>query len=126
MVIQRTSLINILSCSDIELISLKKGSWSWKEASAIFSPSFRNYNTADKDSVIKVHQGGFNYCKLQFIFKSQNKPCNNCHFKESAPQIVTSAVVYKYHCGLCTESYFGECMRRLVIKSGKHIGISLN
>ena len=33
-------------------------------------------------------------------------------------------MVYKFQCGLCNESYYGECVRYLAVKSGEHIGIS--
>ena len=59
-----------------------------------------------------------NCCKLQVIFKSQNKLCNN------VPQILTSGVVYKFYCELCNESYNGECVIHLAVRSGEYIGIS--
>ena len=62
--------------------------------------------------------------KLQVIFKSQDKLCNNFHFKYPVPQILTSGVVYKFQCELCNESYYGECGRHLGLGSGEHIGIS--
>ena len=65
-----------------------------------------------------------NCCKLRINFKSQNKLCNNFRFKDPVPQILTSGVVYKFHCGLCNESYYGECVRHLAVRSGEHIGIS--
>ena len=40
------------------------------------------------------------------------------------PQIFTSGVIYKFQCGLCSESYYGECVRHLVVRSGEHTGIS--
>ena len=33
-------------------------------------------------------------------------------------------VVYKFQCGLCNESYYGESIRHLIIRSGEHIGVS--
>ena len=33
-----------------------------------------------------------------------------------------SGVVYKFQCGLCNESYSGERIRHLDIRSGEHIG----
>ena len=36
----------------------------------------------------------------------------------------TSGVVYKFQCGLCKESYYGECIRYLALRTGEHIGIS--
>ena len=72
----------------------------------------------------KSIKGVLNCCKLQVIFKSQNKLCNNFCFKDLVSQILTSSVVYKFQCGLCNESYYGECVRHLAVRSGKHIGIS--
>ena len=40
------------------------------------------------------------------------------------PKEHTSGVVYKFQCGLCNESYYGESIRHLDIRSGKHIGVS--
>ena len=33
-------------------------------------------------------------------------------------------MIYKFHCGLCNESYLRECVRHLLAKSREHIGIS--
>ena len=41
------------------------------------------------------------------------------------PKDLISGVVYKFQCGLCNESYYGESIRHLDIRSGKHIGVSL-
>ena len=38
--------------------------------------------------------------------------------------ILTSGVVYEFQCRLCNESYYGECVRHLAVRSGEHIGIS--
>ena len=51
-------------------------------------------------------KGVLKCCKLQLIFKSQNKLCNNFRFKDNVPQIIASSVVYKFQCGLCNESYY--------------------
>ena len=69
-------------------------------------------------------KGVLKCCKLQLIFKSQNKLCNNFRFKDNVPQIIASGVVYKFQCGLCNESYYWECVRHLAVRSGEHIGIS--
>ena len=33
-------------------------------------------------------------------------------------------MVWYSTCGLCNVSYYGECVRHLVVRSGEHIGIS--
>ena len=58
------------------------------------------------------------------MFKSKTRLGNNFHFKGQILKDLTSGVVYKFQCGLCNESYYGECMRRLNVRIGEHIGIS--
>ena len=48
---------------------------------------------------------------------------NNFHFKDPVPQIFDSRVVYKFQCGVCTESYDGECVRHLPARSSEYFGI---
>ena len=72
----------------------------------------------------KSIKGVLKCCKLQVIFKIQNKLCNYFRFKDPVPQILTSGVVYKFQCGLCNQSYNGECVRHLAVRSGEHIDIS--
>ena len=63
-------------------------------------------------------------CRLQVIFKVPNKLCSKFCLKDPVPQILTSGMVYKFQCGLCNESYYGECVRHLALRSGEHIGVS--
>ena len=65
-----------------------------------------------------------NCCKVQIVFKSQNKSAKAFRFKDRIPKELTSGVVYKSQCGLCNESYYGECVRHLNVRIGEHIGIS--
>lgn len=65
-----------------------------------------------------------NFCQLLVVFESQNKLCNEVHFKDPVPQILTSGVAYKFQSGFCNESCYGECVRQLTAKNGKHTGIS--
>ena len=58
------------------------------------------------------------------MFKSQNELAKPFRFKDHIPKELTSGVVYKFQCGLCNESYYGECARHLNVRIGEHIGIS--
>ena len=71
----------------------------------------------------KSLEGILNCCKLQIVFKSQNKLAKAFLFKDRIPKELTSGVVYKFQCGLCNESYYGECVRHLNVRIGEHIGI---
>ena len=52
-----------------------------------------------------------NCFKLQIAFKSQNKLANAFRFKDRIPKELTSGVAYKFHCGLCNEPHYDECVR---------------
>ena len=72
----------------------------------------------------KSLKGILNCCKLQIVFKSQNKLAKAFRFKDRIPKELTSGVVYKFQCRLCNESYYGECPRHLNVRIGERIGIS--
>ena len=62
--------------------------------------------------------------KLQIVFKNKTRSGNNFHFKDRIPKDLTSGVVYIFQCGLYNENYYGEYVRHLNVRIGKHIGIS--
>ena len=69
----------------------------------------------------KSLKGILNSCKLQIVFKSQNKLAKAFRFKDRIPK---ELVVYKFQCGFCNESYYGECVRHLNVRIREHIRIS--
>ena len=56
------------------------------------------------------------------MFKNKATLGNNFHFKDLIPNDLTLGVVYKFQCGLWSESCYGECVRHLNIRNGEHIG----
>ena len=64
-----------------------------------------------------------NCCKLHIVFKNNTRLGNNFHFKDRIPKDLTSVVVYKFQCGQCNESYYGEYVRHLDVRIGQHIGV---
>ena len=72
----------------------------------------------------KSLKGLLNSCKLKIASKSQRKASNVCRFKDRLPSDLVSGVVYKYTCGRCNSTYYGETDRHLKVRSGEHIGIS--
>ena len=69
-------------------------------------------------------KGVLNCCKLEIVFKCQARLSNSLRYKDRIPKDLISGVVYKFQCGLCNESYYGESIRHLDIRSGEHIGVS--
>ena len=54
-------------------------------------------------------------------FTNKTRPGNSFHFKDRIRKDLTFGVVYKFQCGLCSESYYGECVRHLNVRIDKHI-----
>ena len=69
-------------------------------------------------------KGVLNCCKPEIAFKCPTKFSNSFRFKDPIPKDFISGVVYKFQCGLCNESYYGESIRHLDIRSEEHIGVS--
>ena len=65
-----------------------------------------------------------NCYKLQIVFKSPRKLANFFRFKDHLPFDIVSGVVYKYTCGRCNSSHYGETDRHLKVRFREHIGIS--
>ena len=69
-------------------------------------------------------KGVLNCCKLEIVFKCQTRLSHSFRYKDPIPKDLISGVVYKFQYGLCNESYYGESIRHLDIRSGEHIGVS--
>ena len=48
------------------------------------------------------------FCKIKVIFKSTTRLSKFFRFKDKAPFNLRSNVVYKFSCGRCNASYYGE------------------
>ena len=72
----------------------------------------------------KSLKGLVNSCKLQIIFKSQRKLSNFFRFKDLLPSDLVSGVLYKYTCGRCNSTYYGETEKKIKVRFGEYIGIS--
>ena len=78
-------------------------------------------------TITKLQQalkGVLNCCKLEIVFKCQTSLSNFFRYNDPIPKDLISGVVYKFQCGLCNESYYGESIRHLDIRSGEHVGVS--
>ena len=53
-----------------------------------------------------------------------NQAFNSFQSKDPIPKDFISRVVYKFQCGFCNVSYYGESIRHLDIRSGEHIGVA--
>ena len=70
-------------------------------------------------------KGVLNYCKLKIVFKWQTRVSNSVPYKDPTPKDFIPGVVYKFQCCLCNDSYYGEIIRHLDIRSQEHISVSV-
>ena len=63
-------------------------------------------------------------CNLQIVFKNKTRSGNNFHFKDQIPKNLMSGAIYKLQCEISSDSYYGECVRQLNLRTDKHIAIS--
>ena len=64
------------------------------------------------------------FCKTRVIFKSSTRISNFFQFKGKMPHCLRSNVVYKFSCGRCNATYYGETCRHLSVRVGEHAGVS--
>ena len=61
---------------------------------------------------------------LKIIFKNNNTISSFFNFKDRIPDEVRSNIVYKYCCGQCCATYYGETTRHLRTRIAEHLGLS--
>ena len=96
-----------------------------KKSLVLVLPYLGSISLQTRTKLKKSLKNILNCCKLQIVFKNKTRLGNNFHFQDQIPKDLTSGVVDKFQCGLCNESYYGECIRHLNVRIGEHIGISL-
>ena len=64
------------------------------------------------------------YCNIRFVFQTKCKISNFFTFKDKSPSLLRSVIVYKFHCGSCNATYYGETKRHLKVRMCEHLGIS--
>ena len=62
--------------------------------------------------------------ELDIVFKYRTRLSDSFRYKDPIPKDLISGIVYKFQCGLCNVSYYGESIRHLDIRSMEHIGVS--
>ena len=64
------------------------------------------------------------FCKIKVIFKSSKRLANFFRFKDKIPLCLRSNIAYKFTCGRCNATYYGEKCRHFKVRVGEHSGIS--
>ena len=92
-----------------------------KKTLLLVLPNLGPLSLQTRTKLRKSLKGILNCCKLEIVFKSQNKLAKAFRFKDRFPKELTSGVAYKFQCGLCNKCYYGECVRHLNVRIGEHI-----
>ena len=64
------------------------------------------------------------FCKIKVIFKSTTRINKFFCFKDKVPFNLCSNVVYRFSCGRCNATYYGETCWHLNIRVDEHSGVS--
>ena len=95
-----------------------------KKTVTIVLPFLGELSLLTRTRLKKALKGVLGCCKIQFVFKSQRNLSNIFRFKDHLPYELVSHVVYKFKCGRCNSTYYGETDRHLKVRAGEHIGTS--
>ena len=99
---------------------LKKTYQQWKKRRLLLVlPYLGIISSQTRTKLQQALKGVLSYCKLEAVVKCQTRLSNSFRYKD-----LIAAVVHKFQHGLCNVSYYGESIRHLDIRSGKHIGVS--
>ena len=72
----------------------------------------------------KSINSNISFCKTKVIFKSSTRPANFFRFKDKILLCLHSKIVYKFACGRCKATYYGETCRHFKVRVVEHSGIS--
>ena len=72
----------------------------------------------------KSINSNISFCKIKVIFKSSTRLANFFRFQDKILLCLRSNIVYKFACGRCNATYYGETCRHFKVRVGEHSGIS--
>ena len=73
---------------------------------------------------IRLQNSNISFCKIKIIFKSSRRRAIFFRFKDKIPLCLRSKIVYKFTCGRCNATYYGEMCCHFKIRVGEHSIIS--
>ena len=72
----------------------------------------------------KSTNSNISFCKIKIIFKSSTWLANFFRSKDKIPLCLCSNIVYKFTCGRCNATNYGETHHHFKVRVGEHTGIS--
>ena len=77
-----------------------------------------------KTPLQKSINSNISFCKIKVIFKPSTRLANFFRFKDKIPLCLRSNIVYKFACGRCNATDYGETCRHFKVRVSEHSGIS--
>ena len=77
-----------------------------------------------KTPLQKSINSNISFCKIKVIFKPSTRLANFFRFKDKIPLCLRSNIVYKFACGRCNATDYGETCRHFEVRVSEHSGIS--
>ena len=90
----------------------------------IVLPYLGNISSITKKRLNRCISKRLKFCKLQIIFQTGNRLKNYFRFKDRVPETLQSNFVYRFKCGSCTDSYYGQTYRHMKVRVSKLQGVS--
>ena len=72
----------------------------------------------------KSINSNISFCRSKIVFKSSKRLAKFFRFEDKTPLCLRTYIVYKFMCGRCNASYYGEKCRHFKVRVGEHSGIS--
>ena len=72
-----------------------------------------------------IYRSCYPQIKLNIVFSSKHRLKSGFLFKDAIPKDINSLILYKYSCGVCTDTYVGKTKRHFIVRAYEHLGISL-
>ena len=112
----RYSLSFIDNCfkTSVDKLFLKRPQLTIVEKKTLFLslPYLGEISLQTRTKLRKSIKSLLNSCKLQIVFKNRRNFSNIFRFKDCLAFDLVSGVVYKYTCGRCNSTYYGETDRK--------------
>ena len=81
-------------------------------------------NKQFNSEILKLVSKFFPQVNLRLIFFNSNTVQSFFPFKDVIPKSMRSSIVYKYECGICNSTYYGESIRHFKTRIAEHSGFS--
>ena len=72
----------------------------------------------------KTINSNISFCKIKIVFESSKLLANFFRFEDKTTLCLRSYIVYKFTCGRCNATYYGETCHHFKVRVGEHSGIS--